>query len=1117
MTRIPGVTPAGGLWSGLLLIALALVGCTPVSANYDTDGDGALDYEDCAPDDPSIHPGPEDEPGDGIDQNCDGVDGVLDCDDDDDTFIAAGCGGDDCDDDDGSTFPGAAELCDGLDNDCDDEVPREEVDADADEVRPCQGDCDDLDGDSWPEAPELCDGIDNDCDGLVPDDELDGDGDGESGCAGDCDDVDPELDGLDLDGDGFSSCDGDCDDLQPLVHPGAAQRCDDGVLDNDCDGVIDPPEVDGDGDGVTPCDLDCDDDDPTVHPWSPEVCDGVDNDCDLATDDVDADADGEIAEACGGADCDDDDPTLLPGQPELCDGLDNDCDPTTDEAVDADGDGFTLCEGDCEPTEVLTGPGAAELCDGLDDDCDGDLDEDCVTCDAVVPADYAGIQAALDGVADGAVVCVEPGTWLGDLNPEGKAVHLVGVAGPTATVVEGSGTDSVVTLGALQAGLDTTIEKLTLTGGHSVGLGGGLLVVGVTPTIRDLIVTGNSADFRGGGVGIVDTDVDLVDLVITDNQSPQGGGLALDQGATVTLTGGLLSGNLADEGGAVFVTADGQLPYLGLHGVLIEGNQALYRGGGVFVYDGDIGVTATTVTDNQADMGGGLWIGGPVADGIYDDLLVTGNVGAVGGGMTLHGGIHTGTDVVLNDNVANRGAGLRFTYGSLELYSSEMNGNEAWLEGGGASIGNTYANETSAVFDDLLVADNEAAYGGGLHLAHAGPGLVQVGGGTFVGNAAYTGAGVHVDEVGGWPVSLVMWDSLLADGAANHAGGGGSATSGASLQVMDSVVQDNTAVTIGGGFLAEDGATLTLDGVEVVGNIATGDSAGGGVAVNNASVNVWHGLISGNVARNGGGLRLQSGSDAWIGDTRIIDNTAQTSGGGLSSYESSFEIQHTWVAGNDSGYRGGGLYQAFGDGLVDNLVLLGNEAAEGGGVYSFGDLDLSYSAVVGNEADLSAGLYLGASSSDPVWLTGVVVTGNSAANSKGGVTVEGWTTPTVTGSDCWGNTPDDWSGMADPSGVNGNVSVDPLWLDATSADPVDWDLHLQTGSPLVDIGPDGALDPDGGPADVGPFGGPGANSWDLDGDGAPLWWMPGSYLPSYPAAGWDCDDLDDAVGPAGGC
>ena len=94
------------------------------------------------------------------------------------------CGGD-CDDDDPDVFPGAEEVCDGLDNDCDGVVADDEVDEDGDGWSTCDGDCDDADAGANPDAEEICDNaVDEDCDGVAdecyPADDDDDDDDGPS-------------------------------------------------------------------------------------------------------------------------------------------------------------------------------------------------------------------------------------------------------------------------------------------------------------------------------------------------------------------------------------------------------------------------------------------------------------------------------------------------------------------------------------------------------------------------------------------------------------------------------------------------------------------------------------------------------------------------------------------------------------------------------------------------------------------------------------------------------------------------------------------------------------------------------------------------------------------------
>ena len=368
-----------------------------VQPELDVDRDGFVALDDCDDTDPGVYPGAA-ELCDGLDNDCSGEPGAGEVDEDEDGSMV--CEGD-CADDDPTVYPGAPEYCDGLDNNCDGALNEDDLDGDG--WRTCEGDCDDSDPAIHPGAVELCDGLDNDCDGSIEED--DADGDGFRACEGDCDDagadvfpgadegcdgLDTDCDGLvpefelDLDGDGYLAC-AECDDADGTTWPGAPELCD--GADNDCDGVVPADEVDDDSDGVFACD-DCDDADPLVHPGASEACDGLDTDCDgiVAADEADADLDG--SRGCDG-DCDDADPLVHPGADEGCDGLDTDCDGLAGaDEVDTDADGSMVCDGDCDDADPGVLPGAAEACDGLDTDCDG-----------VIPGDES------DADADGVRIC----------------------------------------------------------------------------------------------------------------------------------------------------------------------------------------------------------------------------------------------------------------------------------------------------------------------------------------------------------------------------------------------------------------------------------------------------------------------------------------------------------------------------------------------------------------------------------------------------------------------------------------------------------------------------------------------------------------------------------------
>ena len=316
-------------WFPALLLA---VGCFPSApAGDDLDQDGSPDVEDCAPSDRLTFPGAEDDYGDGLDRDCDGGDGV---DRDGDGYPSNVVGILpyldllDCDDLDPQTHPGATDPGgDGIDQNCN---GIDGIDADGDGVPSVESggtDCDDTRPETWPGAPDPVGGGDSNCDGI---DGVDADHDGvpspESGGT-DCDDGDPAVfpgawdpcdgvdtnclahpDEVDADQDGWLVCEGDCADTDGSRHPGAAELCD--AVDQDCDGS--GGATDGDGDGVQNCAGDCDDGDASVHPGQSELCDGLDQDCDGAPGPSEVDADGDGFAACG-QDCDDNNASRFPG------------------------------------------------------------------------------------------------------------------------------------------------------------------------------------------------------------------------------------------------------------------------------------------------------------------------------------------------------------------------------------------------------------------------------------------------------------------------------------------------------------------------------------------------------------------------------------------------------------------------------------------------------------------------------------------------------------------------------------------------------------------------------------------------------------------------------------
>lgn len=286
-------------------------------------------------------------------------------------------------------------------------------------------DCDDANRRRSPLLPEVCDGLDNNCNDRV-DEEV------------------KSVSYHDADGDGFGdrheaqlSCQpppgyvqnaDDCDDMTPYRNPGLPEICD--GLDNNCNGDVDESllltfyeDQDNDGYGnqnvqTRACEQpvgyaniagDCDDTNSESYPDLFELCDAVDNNCNRQTDELYEDlgracydgpgqcrVEGRMVCSPGGLEtmCD---AVARPPQAEVCDLLDNDCDGVPDNGVirtfyrDNDRDGFgnqndslQRCQAppnyvennaDCDDFRAAVNPNAPEICDGLDNNCNGDIDE----------------------------------------------------------------------------------------------------------------------------------------------------------------------------------------------------------------------------------------------------------------------------------------------------------------------------------------------------------------------------------------------------------------------------------------------------------------------------------------------------------------------------------------------------------------------------------------------------------------------------------------------------------------------------------------------------------------------------------------------------------------------
>ena len=223
---------------------------------------------------------------------------------------------------------------------------------------------------------------------------------------------------------------------------------------------------------------------------------------------------------------------------------------------------------------------------------------------------------------------------------------------------------------------------------------------------------------------------------------------------------------------------------------------------------------------------------------------------------------------------------------------------------------------------------------------------------------------------------------------------------------------------------------------------------GGGVYCFGASPTITNNVFTGNHAPN-----------EIFGD---IEDLILGYGGAIGGVEANPTVTRNIINGNTA-YAGAGIF-IFGEPVISNNVIYNNSAYVGGGVIMAGG-SLSNNTIAGNDASFQGGAQAGGNvhmvfSPD---ITPTRILNNNiifGARSGGGISWEGdYPGGIIKFNNVWNNTPDNYGfavpgvagltygGQADHTGIEGNISQDPLFIDAQIND-----FHLQTGSPCINAG-----------------------------------------------------------------
>ncbi len=512
----------------------------------------------------------------------------------------------------------------------------------------------------------------------------------------------------------------------------------------------------------------------------------------------------------------------------------------------------------------------------------------------------------------------------------------------------------------------------------------------------------------GGAIAIESIDssavIYLVDNIMSDNKANRGGAIASARAslnATLIIDQTTITGNTASlQGGAIWISNAGPLGKVSLLQSTIAENSAGQQGGAVFFSTlRDLEIVDTAITGNKSlsaspsiSRGGGVYVFN--GDLTIIGSTISGNAAASGGGLysRMNELSITASTFENNQATAGTGGGILSQSDRLTLVGSTLSGNSAGglspqLSAGGGLWHSPATSAPDTISDNVFANNSATGYGGGLYLRSGlegqSPNPVTLNNLTITGNSSARSGGGLAFGIGnpGALMGTLILNGGTISGNTSNLNGGGIYSRAANLTIYHTTISGNNARLHGGGLaVPQSGPTLqvTVFGATFHQNAAgfqpeghVGDGNGGAMSILSAFANVslFDTAITENTARNGAGIYRQPQNSV-----------------GLMS------LTNSLVSGNIATISGGGIFSRIADVSLLNSSIIGNSATtgRGGALYlgQNGDLSVTGSTIAGNFARQDGGgVWMQAAGLDRATIHSSTISGNSSIQGTGGLSL----------------------------------------------------------------------------------------------------------------------------------
>ncbi|MFC2107043.1 T9SS type A sorting domain-containing protein [Bacteroidota bacterium] len=644
-----------------------------------------------------------------------------------------------------------------------------------------------------------------------------------------------------------------------------------------------------------------------------------------------------------------------------------------------------------------------------------------------IPSDYSTIQQGIDAAYNGDTVLVQPGTYVENINYNGKNITVASLFLSTLdttyisqTIIDGDSNN--ISVATFENGEDSTavLCGFTITNGYSFS-GGGLYCINASPTVDNVIIEGNSSEDFGGGIYCSNSNPILQNLTIQNNYAFWGGGIGCNSGSEPLIRNVTIKNNTANYGGGIGCL--GSSPEI--NNVIIINNTATDRGGGIDYYN---------------------WSGGS----LYQ-VIISNNTSSFGGGIYLNESSLSLTEVVLSENSGSDGGAINSRHSDIVLHDVVVQGNFAGEGGGFRMVG------SGALLQNVKITNNTAEKGGGICNYVSSLVFDSINRCNIFSNNAFTGKDLYSDtellvvvdtftvlnptnyyaeEIGNFEFDILHGLIQQVDADLYVSPFGDNNNSGLteddplrnigyafSIIMVDSL-NPHTIYLLNGTYSTSTNDEvfpvnildyISLSGESESGTILDAERQSGVVFISNNTETLLSDLtITG--GKGGGGISC-SGSNLTLHNLTIMDNEVLLRGGGLCCYSSNVVLKQVSIYENTGG-QGGGLFCmdsqleleysnieeniAYGGGLggsgggifvvnsianLTNVVISGNTAEEGGGIICVSaNPILTNTLIQDNSADYGGGLL--SYGSNPLLLNSNIIY-NNATNEGSGIYIDG--------------------------------------------------------------------------------------------------------------------------------